>query len=66
MKFSATGSIAILLFVLAVSFAGCSDPEQQEPSVTSPHVTIKTTGTPAATTILKRLRQSRLQRRRIR
>ena len=52
MKFSAVGSIAILLFVLAVLFAGCSGSDQPEPS-TSPQATAtvtKATGTPAATT----------------
>ena len=53
MKFSQSCSITILLFMLAVLFAGCSSPDQSAPPVTSPQVTAAmttTTGIPAVTT----------------
>jgi len=52
MKFSQSGGIAILLFVFAVLFAGCTGSAPSEPSVTNPQVTATvttTTGTPAVT-----------------
>ena len=52
MNFSQSGSITILIFVIAVFFAGCSGTNQTGPS-TSPQITstlTKTTAAPAVTT----------------
>jgi hypothetical protein len=56
MKFSQSGSITVLLFVLAVFFAGCTGSDQPTlPDTTSQATTAatKTTGTPSATTLLQ-------------
>ena len=52
MKFSQSGSITILIFVIVVFFAGCSSTNRPDPSVTNPQVTATVTttaGTPAVT-----------------
>jgi hypothetical protein len=52
MKFSQSGSITILIFVVALFFAGCSGTNQPDPSVTNLQVMATVTtiaGTPAVT-----------------
>ena len=51
MKFSQSGSITILIFVIAVFFAGCTESVPPVPSVTTPHITAIVTKTTAAPSV---------------
>jgi hypothetical protein len=51
MKFSQSGSITILLFVIAVVFTGCIGSAPSEPSVTTPQITATGTTTAGTTAV---------------